>query len=77
MLSSGGSIQAVQNHFGIGDRAMRNIRPMLEMPTATEKKSASADLKEQAIAMKTEGISQRKIGKVLGIAASTVAKYLR
>ena len=41
MLAEGESLESVQNHFGISERAMGNIRPMLEMPTATEKKSAS------------------------------------
>ena len=77
MLSSGGSIQAVQNHFGISERAMRNIRPMLEIPTVAEKKSASADLKEQAIAMRAEGMTIRAIATKLGVSKGSVSSYLK
>ena len=77
MLAQGGTLKSVQSHFGISERAMDSIRPMLEIPTAAEKKSASEEVREQVIAMKAEGISQRKIGKVLGISKGSVSTYLK
>ena len=77
MLAEGESLESVQNHFGISERAMGNIRPMLEMPTATEKKSVSADLKERAIAMKAEGMTQTAIANALGIGQATVSRHLK
>ena len=50
---------------------------MLEMPTATEKKSVSADLKERAIAMKAEGMTQTAIANALGIGQATVSRHLK
>ena len=77
MLAEGESLESVQNHFGISERAMGNIRPFLEMPTAAEKKEASDAVREQVIAMKAEGMKQIEIAKGLGIAKSTVSKYLK
>ena len=77
MIAAGDTLESVQNHFGISNRALRNILPMLNTPTATEKKEASDAVREHARAMKAEGMTVRAIAEKLSISRSAVGRHIR